>query len=349
MDQTPTENESLTPKTEQEKEYERLESIGELLIESSALIELLHSHQQAQRIDYELDFPSFLHPNTVYPSLEAFDQPEMITVKAGSAKVHGHLLDGSDEGMEYDGTAKTINYLELYLTQNHMTHTIQRNNDPEHEDEDYILLAPIVNPGSSESQHIPSHSFTQLEVNKLLMSLATGRADYAGLEHKDLLETSSFGFLIETLREKTLGDATTKGEYIFRDGDTELNFKKENQDVTFAFTYTDTYSDKTMSIEADTKTGITLKFYVFGGSLSAEVRPSTEQIEFFRKLIKKEVELILSDSLPVLESESISDDPEQIAIEHIAADDHLSFERLRREVDFALGEDSFDSPDSSAA
>lgn len=349
MDHHPSENESLTPKTEQEKEYERLESIGELLIESSTLIELLHSHQQAQHIDYKLDFPAFLHPNVTYPSLEAFDQPEMITLKAGVAKTQGNLVDGSDDGIEYDDTAVNINYIELYLTQNHITHTIQRNNDPEHEDEDYILLAPIVQPELPKTDHLPSRSLTRLEVNELLMSLATGRADYEGLDQKDLLEASSFGFLIETLREKALGDIATKGTYIFRDGDTELDFRKENQDVTFSFFYTDTASDQTMSIEGDTKTGITLKFYVFAETLSAEIRPSIEQIEFFRKLIKKEVELILSDSLPILQSESISEDPEEIAIEHAAADDEKSLERLRREVNFALGEDSFDTPDAGAA
>jgi hypothetical protein len=333
------------------KDTKRLEISGELLIESSQLIELLHSYQAAHHIDYRFEFPTFLYSEVILPELVGFDTPDNISIIAGSARSE------TDEGEQ-----KVYTYLSVELSKGLVTHRIERSNDIGNENADFIVSrSEYSNENTTEEmrpgEYLPVSRLSESDFNSLLISLASiGKTEVAKLSEKqrkklldtDLFDPKTFGFLVETLRQKSIAGTVTKGSYVFENDDTEINFSRDDEDISYTVLYTDEETGETMSAEADTTSGVTLKFYVYAGTLSIEVRPSTEQVSFFRRLIKDEIKHIKTINNYALSTNLLEVNPEEIALDKVEVENNVSLQRLRREVEWALGEDGFDSPDSGA-
>lgn len=351
-----------TPEKREADKERRLHSVGELINDTEKLIELLNAEHHADQIDYKLVFPILPYSSALLPDVLAIKNPDYITITAGKTKIK------NDEG----DPVGTSTHLSIDVAAGENELRVLRNSDDAEDiesSEDIIFnTAPRDEEGLSfvdkiigESDEEFSQRMTSVakiprhEINSLLMSLAIpNNGDYSHFGDKNLLDLETFTFLIEALRSNAF-DADVRGIYLFQVneakywGDAELKFEKINGDESFTIAFTNAETDQTLLATANTKTGFDLKFYSYESGTSTGLSPTTDEIVFLQRVIHNELHSILktietSDGCAIVEP----GDPENIAIGIVTAEDEISYMRLHREIEQALGEDGFDSTDPSA-
>lgn len=336
MSSTPEDNELASDIPEVKQAKERLQSLGELLLDASTLIELLHTTHRANYIDYRLTFPILPYSTAVLPNVISAESPDYIVVTAGMNKA-------SNEEPIISSVAIDV------VTPTRKLKIIRDSTSTESDEDDVLMDTQTPEEASTESEDEFQGQFTDIpkisrrEVNALLMSLALpDKGEYLSFEDKNLLDANTFVYLIESLRHNAI-TTNTSGSYIFNDGDTELHFTKDNNDVSFYMSYLDPRTNQAIIANIDTRSGFALSFSTFDGEAVVKSSPSNEDIELFHSIINGEITAITgSGEVPYDTTKSA--DAENIAISHIAQQEENDSEAIYNEL--GLDQDGFDTPDA---
>ncbi len=280
-----------------QREMESLRNIGELLIITSTLIELIHAQHSADQIDYRLTFPAHPGSEVVLPDAVAdsfTDEPIEIEITAGYIKpqdetqtmhtAFGATIISKNHELRIvreDTTAdQAVEFEDLLLD------TSQKNTDLNVRDEIRLETEEAF-----MARMKPVATVSQRELNALAISLAIFDGDselFEQVRDKNLIDNESFLWLLEALREKALS-ANTNGVYLFQDGATELTFGKNDENINFTLSYTNPESFDTTIIHTDTSEGVDLRFSTYHDGVKKRHDPSVEDYIFFQKLLTNEL------------------------------------------------------------
>ena len=336
---TPTQDSGEIKYGPQDKE--RLMSMGELLTNVSSLTELIHTHQQADQIDYMLELPNItLESPAVLPDNSSLSPQGEIKITAGRIKVQP---DPSSRDTQNEPSF--ISDLSIEISDPDITLSVMKSGDDKGE---------FTSTFSKVSEKT-SRTLSEEELNVLLMSIALpGFTEYDQFKKAELLGDKTFGYLIETIRERST-TVTTTGTYEFQSSDAVLEFEKANNDISFRATYKDHLNGDVITALSDANKGIVLAFSLFKHGVSVGFPADGEQSEALNYYIQREIDYISQKYEPVTRDSFIvtSNEPLEMPATDAIDDDIDMAGRLDSillNLDFKdLDQDGFNSSNSGAA
>lgn len=353
MDDPKNTSERFSSPEQRPQDQERLRAVGDLLVDASTLIQALNTYHQADQIDHELTFPILPRSSVHIPEAFSLTYPDYITITAGKTKTK----------QEDTKESTVLTYLSIDIVAGKSVLKISREGEHSDDDTDDIIMDTTQNDptrtlrdelrGETDAEFAkrlnPVNKVSRREVNNLLMSLALPEnEEYSHFADKDLLDLETFTFLTETLRIKAL-ETNTIGTYIFQKSETELSFQKKDGDESFSLNYSDPKTGQAIIVSVDTSIGFDLRFSIYNQGSIYNINPTNEEIAFVHNLIKMELGAVIEVTESVEDYLKLeTDDPEDIAVQHVEERDALAHKRLEREIGHILNQDGFDTPNAGA-
>ena len=339
----------LTPE-QHSQERNRLADLGELLIDISRLIDLLHSTNQATQIDHELHFALSPENQARLPeAIKKFD-PSFATVTASFERQPGEDMPRTHLSIDIIAGSKT-----LKITRDGSgprDRIVDILFDTSRTDTAQSLRDEIRGESSDDFERrltaVPSTS--RAELNGFLMSLAfPNNKEFSHFDDKNLLDAKALDGLVGVLAENA-ASAQSRGLYRFENDANvpsgiagTLTFEKNDESESFVLTFIDPKTLQEITVSGESEPGMSLSFATFSEGVITYFNPTNKELQYVHQLLKNEL-----SGVDISPAETDVDDPEAIALKNVQKRDKKALKRLAREVGHALNQDGFNPPNTGA-
>jgi len=315
------------PKNQGEKELsqvdaERLRLIGEFLVNTSSLIEAIHTQELADDITYGLTFPVLPGSRAILPgAVQGVADISTIEINASHKRPSAPSPEPTSLRIVIQSPTQELTISRAESTDTIGSSSVDTLMDTTQKRPELSLRDELRLESDEDFQSRLSSvkAVPQKEINALLLSLALpesyGDALYSA-QAQNLMDDATFLWLLESLRHQAMSTRTS-GTYSFGDQrNATLLFNRTDSDSTLLLKHTNPITGEPLIAYADTAKGMRLDFSTYVNSAIFELQPTNEDIALLNDVVVSELGRLAGEDV---HGEVYRDgDPEQIVEERIA-------------------------------